>query len=93
MAGIILEKLTNFEPESKKGDVGETDGPMAAMIEPLMNAEATMNLGPGAKVISKELTGETLFDPKIGQPCEMTMIVDLKIGLPEGVSGKDADEN
>ncbi|MGJ8723515.1 MAG: DUF6263 family protein [Roseibacillus sp.] len=36
------------------------------------------------QVTSKELTGEMLFDPKIGQPREMTMIVDLEIGLPEG---------
>ena len=35
-------------------------------------------------VTSKELSGEMLFDPEVGQPREMTTVVDLEIGLPEG---------
>ena len=38
------------------------------------------------KVTSKDLSGEILFDPAIGQPREMTMVIDLEIGVPDGVS-------
>lgn len=37
------------------------------------------------QVTSRELSGEMLFDPKIGQPREVTMSFNLEIGLPEGV--------
>ncbi len=36
------------------------------------------------KVTSKELSGMLFFDPEIGQPREMTITMDLEIGLPEG---------
>ena len=38
------------------------------------------------QVVSKELTGEMLFDPEIGQPREMSKLIDLEIGLPDGVA-------
>ncbi|WP_411844746.1 hypothetical protein AAFN60_12205 [Roseibacillus persicicus] len=37
------------------------------------------------QVTSRELGGEMLFDPAIGQPREVMMNFDVEIGLPEGV--------
>lgn len=37
------------------------------------------------QVTSRELSGVMLFDPKLGQPVETTLLMDLEIGLPEDV--------
>lgn len=38
------------------------------------------------KVTSNELTGEMLFDEAIGQPRELKMVIDLEIGVADGVA-------
>lgn len=37
------------------------------------------------QVTSRELSGVMLFDPKLGQPVETTLLMDLEIGLPADV--------
>lgn len=51
-----------------------------------VNIKGTVDENDGnLQVTSKELSGEMLFDPVLGQPRLMTMTIDLEIGVPEGV--------
>lgn len=62
-------------------EMTELEGSKVAKVD--IKGEVNADDG-NLQVTSKELKGHMLFDPKIGQPREYHMIVDLEIGLPEG---------
>ena len=41
------------------------------------------------RVTSKNVGGVIFFDPEIGQPRELTMTIDIEVGLPEGTEAID----
>ena len=79
--GGLTEKPVTINYTLTFDSMVEKDGRRLAKVL----IEGKIDEGDGnLQVTSKELSGQMLFDPEIGQPREITSIIDLEIGLPEG---------
>ena len=85
MAGLTEEPVTiNYTLTFEK--MTEYEGHDVAQVK----IEGVVDANDGnLQVTSKELTGQMLFDPAIGQPREVKMVVDLEIALPEGAAAAE----
>jgi hypothetical protein len=81
--GGMTEKPVKINYEINFEGMVERDGHEVAKV----NIEGVIQDGDdNVKVTSNLLEGVMYFDPAIGQPREMTMTMDLEIGLPEGAA-------